>query len=637
MKLTDLNKEVPKGEVENLPFRDFILEIAALDEDAQDALRVACREDILFWINVFVWQFNPQHKGREVGPFITWDFQDWAIIGREGPHAHEWGIMECIECNCKEFPRTHGHTLRIEKSREMGATWLCLLVQIHACLFKPRQKFLLISRDEDSVDRPDDPDSLMWKIDFVLEHLPDWMTGRVRTRKMGRFFESTSSSINGEASTGKAGVGGRATAVFIDEFSQIKEDKEVFDRTADTAECRIFNFTHKGTDTMAYALCYETKYSGMRSLKMHWSQHPEKKRGLYYYDQEHKKLRTLDALFGYEPGYEFDMTGAPMGGPYPGLRSPWYDNQCRNVRSERGVAMDLDIDPRGATDQFFDGYRIGLLKIKYAIAPIWVGNLDYDKNTGADAKLIRTDKGLIRMWVSPVSDREMPKIKASGGIDVAAGSGRTPSCVSLFNCKTGEKFLEYSNATIYPNDLAVFVYALCMMIRDQLGTVPKICWEKQGPPSFNRKIVNMGYPNYYVTEDDDVPGRKRDPKNRAGFNASQRGNLALMEDYKDSIYKEVVINKSWFALDECLNFVYSGQGVEYKVKGKADIGTPQSGASVHHGDIVKADAMGVKMLMLMGQLEKLIIEEEEKETIFSMEGRMAYHGRMEEEEAGWDW
>jgi len=220
----------------------------------------ACRLDPLFWINGFVWQFNPNSIGlnsTKIGPFVTWPYQDRAFNV----------LLDAI---------VNRHDVVIEKSREMGASWLCLLLFLHQAFFVERSKFLIISRDADAVDKTGEPDSLFWKLDYVLNNLPPWMTeGNCnppgeRDKKyrnvMSLMFPRTQSVISGQASTGKAGVGGRARAMFIDEFSQVKEDFEVYQRTSDTSACRIFNGTHKGVATAFYEL---TQDSRVRKLRMH--------------------------------------------------------------------------------------------------------------------------------------------------------------------------------------------------------------------------------------------------------------------------------------------------------------------------------------------------------------------------------
>src|SRR5260370_31721848 len=162
-----------------------------------------CREDILLYVNTFVWQFTPRRRGGlQVGPFVTWDFQDEALLT----------MLDCIE---------EDEDLCIEKSREMGASWMLLMVFEWLWHFQPWQKFLLISRNEKAVE-DEDPDSLFWKIDFMHRYQPDWLMPRMKRRKLFYGNEDNGSTITGQASTGKAGVGGRATAMGIDQFSPIQ-------------------------------------------------------------------------------------------------------------------------------------------------------------------------------------------------------------------------------------------------------------------------------------------------------------------------------------------------------------------------------------------------------------------------------
>jgi hypothetical protein len=150
--------DIPKRRLENLAYRAKLLEKASKSRALQQDLYKACSEDIFFYINSFGWQFNPNAIGESpcrVGPFITWDFQDEAVSI----------ILNSIEKR---------KDLLIEKSRDMGASWLCLFIMEWLWHFRPWQKFLCISRSENSVE-DDDPDSLFWKIDFIHTHLPDWL------------------------------------------------------------------------------------------------------------------------------------------------------------------------------------------------------------------------------------------------------------------------------------------------------------------------------------------------------------------------------------------------------------------------------------------------------------------------------
>src|SRR5262245_14205431 len=211
---------VPKDPIENLHFRRWVLRRCRKDDHFRLAIYEACRTDILFWVNCMVWQFNPRKKEwpGEAAPFITWDFQDRALLKK--PNVPWPGDSEDLDGDAGLlWAIEHDQDLVIEKSREMGASWLCLLVMYWLWLFHPRKKFLCISRNEASVDEPGEPDSLFWKLDFVWKYLPDWMRPRgwrAKSRQKLSFVNpENGSAITGQASTGKAGVGGRATAMFV--------------------------------------------------------------------------------------------------------------------------------------------------------------------------------------------------------------------------------------------------------------------------------------------------------------------------------------------------------------------------------------------------------------------------------------
>lgn len=601
-----LYKFVPKNQHHNLLWRRHVQDETAKDRRLQRAFRAYCKADILFYINTFVFQFNPDNLEHEVEPFITFDFQDAAIIGADveidGAIVHLWGILECVEDK---------KDARWPKSRKMGASWVAMMTADWLCIFHTHKAIGVLSRDEDSVDQAGDANSLFWKIDFIHQHLPDWLKGKITKKKMRFLYETTNSFIVGEANTPSAFVSGRATMLIVDEFGQFKNGAETFEMSSDVSYCRIFVFTHKEQSGMAYELCFDAKYKHMREIKTHWTQHPERNKGLYRYDDVTNQIEVLDKTYQFPPDFDFVMEGKPTGGPYPGLRSPWYDNECIR-RSERDVAMNLDIDPRGASDKFFDAYRIKILKLEPTCRPpLWTGRLEYNRDTGQPIELVYEPNGLIKMWIHPKSPKLLPEMSAGAGMDVSAGTGMTPSCLSLINAVTGEKVLEYAYALIFANQLAELVVALLRMIKDRRGVHPLLGWETQGSPTFERRVRQLGYGPFYIKADEDATGKPRNTAGRAGFDTHKAVMLPLMEDYRDCLYDGRCVNPSEFALDETLKFVYTakGGGVEYrgskKPKRVADEG---SGAAMHHGDMVKADAIAWKMVreigMYMGRFEE---------------------------------
>jgi hypothetical protein len=564
------HERVPKDPAENVRYRGHVLGQCRDDRRARRSYREACRVDLLFYVNTFVWQFNPRKRGGlQVGPFVTWDFQDAALRT----------MLDSIEAD---------EDLCIEKSREMGASWMLLIVFEWLWHFHPWQKFLLISRNEKAVE-DEDPDSLFWKIDFMHRYQPSWLLPNMKRRKLFYGNEDNGSTITGQASTGKAGVGGRATAMGIDEFSQIEEDYEVLHRTSDTTGCRIFNFTHKGLDTAAFEL---TERVDMRKLNLHWTQHPDKRKGLYHYDTEARHVVCLDAGYRHAPDFPFIADGTPTGGPYPGLRSPWYDDQCRRKGSARAVAMDLDIDPRGSVSQFFDPLTIHVLKHTYACEPYWRGEIDFDKETGKFLGLVPTNGGNLKLWAHPDGKGKLARESYVIGGDVSTGSGSTLSCLSILAARSGEKVGSWSSALIDPYRLAPMAVALCSWLEDEDGEGAFFIWETPGPGlMLGKYVLELGYRNIYYKTDEANPytsGAKASTV--PGWNAGNKHHKRLLlEEYRAALQTRQFLNREWAALDECLAFKYAdGGAVEHaREKGISD----PSGASVNHGDHVIADAL----------------------------------------------
>lgn len=573
---------VPTRLKKNLEYRRLVLQRAVRSRNFRRGLLAACEQDPLFFVNTFVWQFNPTMLDREVGPFIAWDFQSSALQQ----------ILTAVETP---------EDLLIEKSREMGASWLCLIAFLWRWRFRPMQKFLVISRSEDAVDKPDDPDSLFWKLDFMIQKLPNWMMDKFdpdKHRKKMILIHPNGSVLSGQASTGKAGVGGRATAMFIDEFSQIREDYQVLQRTSDTTKCRIFNGTHLGLDTAFYGL---SQRPDMHKLVMHWTQHPEKRKGLYRYDFDNSEIRILDKDYIFDPDYDFVKDGSPTGGPYPGIRSPWYDEQCRRKGSTRAIAMDLDINPTGSVSQFFDPVVIRQLQHEYSQDPIWVGDLHYDKESGRSPKLVSNPSGLVKMWMLPTYDGQIPPGRYAVGLDISHGTGSTPSTMSITNADTRKKILEYSNAWIDPDDFAVFAVAMCRLFHthDDIGAM--LIWEAAGPGiKFGQVIVRLGYTDRIYYRVDEF-GTEKKRSDKPGWYPSPNAKNTLLMEYHKALSSRQYLNPSKTALAECLAFMFDSRG---NITHSGETATDDPTKARHnHGDMVIADALSWKMAQEMGAID----------------------------------
>lgn len=538
---------------------------------------------------------DPKQKGErgQPGPFLTYEFQDEALQRMVG-----WV--------------RRGKDGLLEKSRQMGASWMMLMTFVWLWLFHDWQTFLFISRSEVAVESAD-PNSLFWKIDFLLKHLPDWMKPKgFRRRK--RFFgnDDRNSSIFGEASTGQANVGGNTTAMGIDEFSQIKEDYEVLHRTSDSTQCRIFNGTHLGVGTAFYEL---TRRVDLEKLVLHWSQHPVYSAGLY---RSSNPAVPLDKSFHYDPDFQFVTDGSPTGGPCPGLRSPWYDEQCRRKGSKRAVAMDLDINPAGSEEQFFDALVIRRLQEQYATLPFWEGDLRLDPDLARPKCFEARLGGALRLWIHLSREGFPPLGVYVIGGDLSSGQGKTPSVLSIVNQVTGEKVGRWASNQVEPADLAPIAVALCWAFKGPGGDPAKLCWEVPGPGiTFGKRVVGLGFRHIHYRESIDRLNPL--PSDIPGWVSNRATKLHLLQEYRDALKTHAFLNPSWEGLQECLSFVYTEDGsVEHSAEAGKD---SPADARQNHGDETIADAIAN---MLRGG-KKTVEQEKEKISLHpgTLQGRRA--------------
>lgn len=605
---------IPRDPRKNVEYRVALMKRCLEDAAFRSEIVELCRLSFPFFVNTFVWSFNPKKKGDlEVGPFILWDFQVGAAAT----------IVECVY---------EGEDLVIVKSRDMGASWLCLIVMVWLWLFRGRKKFHMISRSEAAVEDAN-PDSLYWKLDFIVDGLPSYICPPHTRTKMFLGNDKTGASVTGESSTGRAGVGGRATAMFIDEFSQIKEAYKVLGRTADTTDCRIFNFTHVGVGTAAYDVAQRAERGEMRMLLLHWSMHPDKGKGAYHFDRETQQVVRHDETFEYPPDFQFVMDGTPTGGPFPGLRSPWYDAECRRRKDARQIAQDLDINPSGSDDQFFDPIIVRDLIDAYCREPEWRGHLEHDGETGEPIRLVPDPSGPLKLWVMPhVVNGELVGLPAApygAGCDISAGLGSTPSCCSLGDAASGLKVAEFVDAHLKPDAFAVYVVALCRLFKTAEGGPAYLAWECQGPGvAFGKRVHECGFRNYYTRKSAMKIGFQS-RTDLPGWYPTPDETRAMLEKYKQALFGRRFENPSRAAMLETGAFVFTAQGISHSKRDKTE---HHSEGRVNHSDRVIADGVCVMAMeeLGFGRSRKVVKEAEPEDTVFSVLGRRKYRAMLRE-------
>lgn len=575
--------KVPKGLEENLLFRRWVLDRADQNKRIRDGLRDTCKHDLLFYVNAFGWTFDPR-LAQKIIPFITYPFQDRTLVLGDPNAANRllngYSILQCIEDQ---------RDLVMFKSRDMGASWMSLVSMQWCWLFHPGMSFLIISRKAELVDKPGDPKALFWKLDFFHKCLPEWLLNPDDyARRAGNFENLTNhSTIDGESTTGASGVGDRRTGVFIDEFSRIErpDAEQLLAGTADTTECRIFNYTvpidsqHPSVEL--------AKREDVRKIRLHWTEHPEKAEGLYRYSPQLKRVEQLD-LYPFPADYTFVTDGK--------MRSPWYDDQERRRANKREMAWMIDIDFEGATYQFFEKALLVELQQQYCCRPYWEGMLNVDPVTGQDAELVEMEGGPIRLWCNLDSSNRPPLSVYGAGADISLGVNATNSSFSVVNRKTGEKVLDYSTCIVEPKPFATICVALCRLFKSPEDVPAQLAWEVQGPGiAFGKRVMELGFRDIYWRKNEQKMGEKI--KNEyPGWNPSPENKLQLMLDYRTALVDRRLINRCHEALEECNQFQFTTQGrLEHAAQATT---SDRTAAKDNHADRVIADALACKMANL---------------------------------------
>jgi len=571
---------VPKEMGANLAWRKEILLMAAKDVAVAQQLKHMCSVDMLFYINAFCWTYNPKLKALGNIPFITYPYQDDSMLS----------IEECI---------IEGEDFTVPKSRDMGASWMGLTVFEWFWHFQADLSFLIVSRNEDYVDKKGNPKALFWKIDYLHKNQPKWLLptnrwlgGKDPHRKLLHLGNADNSSvIDGESTTGDAGRGDRRTAMFIDEHAafDLNDGFQILRATRDTTDCRGFNSTPQGSNNGFYEVVHNT---AARQIRLHWTVHPEKRIGLYKTGLR-GKVELLDEFSGVVEIRRKDEAGkrkVQFPEDYPFIldgktRSIWYDDQCSRCVNAMEIAQELDIDFLGSDYQFFDPDFIQILKDKYCKSPLLIGELEFDAETLEPKRFIENAKGNLALWLPVDGAGKIAKDRQFViGNDISAGTGASNSVSCVVDRASGEKVGLLKTPYLRPNPFAGLAIALGLFFNKAFEI-----WDASGPTGkvFSNRMMQYGYGNVYYRRNEkkvtkvisDEPGYFLNPAARE----------ALLEDYRAALADRVYINLSEAGMNECLQFIRKADGtVEHGASANSQ---DPSGARTAHGDEVVADAL----------------------------------------------
>lgn len=247
-----------------------------------------CRSSILYFVNMFCWTLDPRLEEPRV-PFVTFPFQDDVLTWMVWLLAqHEDGV--------------------IEKSRDMGASWMVVALFSWLANFYPAQYVYLTSLREEDVDDGTEH-GLFGKLRFIQKHLPKWMRNGWEARALGvdkqlmMTLPGTGSVVKGQKTESTGGRSGRARAILADEFAHVQNAFNTQKAFSGLASTVLYISTHTGHGNEFSRMCDDPM---VHKKSLHYDMHPLK--NPEWKAKERAKPRYSDETWDQEHEMKRDTT-----------------------------------------------------------------------------------------------------------------------------------------------------------------------------------------------------------------------------------------------------------------------------------------------------------------------------------------
>lgn len=220
--------------------------------------------DVEWFIDFLCFTYDPRKEAKPNHlPFILYPYQRDMLQWLEARYQGEEGGYQ--------------QDGLIEKSRDVGATWVILAWLLHKWLFEEGFNALLGSRKEDLVSNGT-VSSLFGRLDYLLRRLPKWMLPKGfsfqdNLTRLKLVNPLNGNTIEGESANSQFSRQGRYSIIFMDEGAFWEDLDGAWRAAGDATACRIICSTPNWEDLKFRELRFE---SGMPVLTIHWRMHPKK-------------------------------------------------------------------------------------------------------------------------------------------------------------------------------------------------------------------------------------------------------------------------------------------------------------------------------------------------------------------------
>ena len=258
------------------------------------------------FINHWCDTYDPRNVGSDVPaklPFVMFPKQEELV-------TFLWACMRSEESGL------------VEKTRDMGATWVCCAFSVWLWLFWPGASVGWGSRKEPLVDKIGDPDSIFEKMRMLINGLPRMFLPVGLNPKAHMTFMKLVNPANGATVTGEVGDnigrGGRKLIYFKDESAHYERPEKIEASLGDNTRVQIDISSVNGLGNVFHRRreagvdwCGRIEDNRTQVFVMDWQDHPAKDQD--WYDQRKAKAEADGLLHIFAQEVDRDYSASVEG------------------------------------------------------------------------------------------------------------------------------------------------------------------------------------------------------------------------------------------------------------------------------------------------------------------------------------
>ena len=245
----------------------------------------------------------------------------------------------------------------VEKSRDMGVSWLCIAFSVWMWLYYPGAVIGFGSRKETYIDDLNNPGALFWKARMFVNLLPKELQPRGWDDKKHAPYMKIINPENGNSIIGESGDnigrGNRTSIYFVDEAAFLERPDAVDAALSQTANCKIHVSTPNGAGNAFYK-----KAHGGQIKKFVFDWHDDPRKDEAWYEKQCASLDPAIVAQEIDRNYEASVSNAfipgelvlaaqargpadvkPMGGLRVGIDVARFGNDKTSITFRRGRVL----------------------------------------------------------------------------------------------------------------------------------------------------------------------------------------------------------------------------------------------------------------------------------------------------------